>query len=91
MWRHLLVAHTKRGRKPQIAVDEKKTAWHMWGMTHAEIIKQAGFRQISNVTGVKHRTVKSWRERNSIPGKVWAALAEAGIASLETLAEGARA
>ena len=57
-------------------------------MTHAEIIKRAGYDAVVKATKAKLRTVKGWRERNSIPSWFWPAMAAANIASLDELAAG---
>lgn len=53
-------------------------------MTHADIIKDA--EAIAGHLGVSVHTVRSWKQRKSIPSDQWPALISAGFASLEQLA-----
>lgn len=58
--------------------------------THEQIIIAAkGPSAIARVLGVEPGTAKQWRRGDSIPAPYWAALAEAGLATLEELAEAA--
>lgn len=58
--------------------------------THAQIIRGAGkVDDVALLCGVTIFAVKSWVQRDSIPGDKWATLAKAGYATLEELAEAA--
>lgn len=57
-------------------------------MNHADLIKDA--EAISAHLGVSIHTVRSWRQRESIPAQYWPKLVEADFASLEVLAQTAR-
>lgn len=62
--------------------------------THADIIRRAGGPSaVSERIGIPGRvhTVRSWAQRNSIPGERWKSFADAGIATLEELAQAAAA
>ena len=60
--------------------------------THSEIVKNAGKPEdVALACGVSVHTVKSWIFRNSIPAEHWADFAGAGWATLDDLAEIARA
>jgi len=60
---------------------------HRQGMrTHFDIIEPSRVDEIALSTGKSVHTVRSWRQRNSIPADVWAKLSEMGIATLEELA-----
>lgn len=61
--------------------------------THSQIIRSVGADQVLQRTGlgVSVHTVRSWGQRNGIPGEYWAAIADAGIASLKELASAADA
>lgn len=56
---------------------------------HKDIIRRAGADAVKQATGVSIHTVRSWAQRNNIPGEHWKALADAGHASLEELATAA--
>lgn len=64
---------------------------HHWGMrTHSEIAAGAVMAErLTAVTGASVHTCRSWAQRNRIPSEHWAAIAAAGIASLEELASAA--
>lgn len=63
---------------------------HSRGMnTHADIIRRAGFPRVLDLTGSSIHTVRSWVARDSIPAKWWKPLSEAGITSLDELADAA--
>ena len=59
--------------------------------THVEIIKAAGTDAIVERAGlsVSVHTVRSWRQRGSIPGEYWKAISDAGLATLTELAAAA--
>lgn len=64
--------------------------------THEEIVRGFGASKMAHA--LRDRGVlisigapQRWAERNSIPGEYWAHLAELGVASLEELAESAKA
>lgn len=55
--------------------------------THEQIIIDAnGPSALGRLIGVDPGTAKQWKRLNSIPGRYWAALAEAKVATLEELA-----
>ena len=57
-------------------------------MTHTDLIIEAGdIAAISRKLGVPYERVAAWKRSGSIPGKYWAALDRAGLATLEQLAE----
>ena len=57
--------------------------------THSEIIGDAtGIRKLQELfPAVSEHSIRSWRQRNSIPGEYWAGIAAAEIASLDELAK----
>jgi hypothetical protein len=60
--------------------------------THADIINDAGgAAALHDKLGLlgKIHTVRSWGQRDSIPADQWKAIADAGLATLEELAEAA--
>ena len=61
-------------------------------VTHADIIARIGRdAEVASRLGVNVHQVRDWRLRNSIPSEKWKALAEAEMATLEELADGAAA
>jgi hypothetical protein len=65
---------------------------HYAGMrTHSDIAKTAGDKRLQEETGASIHTVRSWMLRGRITPEHWAALAQAGIATLEELAAAAAA
>lgn len=59
---------------------------HYGLMQHADIIKLDRISDIVSATGRPEITVRSWRQRNSIPGEYWAKIVDLGLASYEQLA-----
>jgi uncharacterized protein YjcR len=60
--------------------------------THSQIVAAAGrAEEIAIRRGVSVHTVRSWAQRDSIPGEHWAGFAEDGHATLEELAVAAAA
>lgn len=58
--------------------------------THQQIIEAAsGPSALARALGIDAGTAKQWRRGDSIPAPYWAAIAAAGIATLEELAEAA--
>ena len=56
--------------------------------THADILSRAGKdAEVAALLHVNSHQVRDWRLRNSIPGEKWKAIADAGICTLEELAE----
>lgn len=53
--------------------------------SHSDIVEQAGSAAIAELLGKPIFTVRSWRQRNSIPSEYWAALIEAQLANAEEL------
>lgn len=63
---------------------------HYCGMrTHSQIIAALKDDHVAAERGVSIHTVRSWRQRNSIPAEHWNGFARAGWATLEELAAGA--
>lgn len=60
--------------------------------THYQIIKDAGNEKIAEALGgiVPVNTVRSWRQRSSIPSEHWVPLAAANFATLEEFAAAVR-
>lgn len=58
---------------------------------HSDIIKPEMVDAVVAATGKSVHTVRSWRQRNSIPGQFWVTLSGMGLASLEELALAAAA
>lgn len=56
---------------------------------HTDIIVPSEVERIASATGKSVHTVRSWRQRGSIPAECWAKLAEMGVATLEELASNA--
>ena len=56
---------------------------------HTDIVRAAGVERLALLRRVSIHTARSWAARNRIPAEHWAALARAGHASLEELAQGA--
>lgn len=56
--------------------------------THKQIISDVGVPRLRDALGMpdKTHTIRSWLQRKRIPAKHWAALSNAGLASLEELA-----
>lgn len=55
--------------------------------THAQIVRDAGKAdEVALLCGVTVYAVRSWVQRNSIPGDKWATFARAGHATLDELA-----
>lgn len=58
--------------------------------THFQIIEAAGgYRALAEAIGQPPERARFWRRRKAIPPEQWKAVAEAGIATLEELAEAA--
>lgn len=78
-------------RAMQKALASRQCIMHRGAMrTHAQIIAKAGApRIVEIVAGQSIHTVRSWRQRDSIPSEYWRALADAEIASLDELATAA--
>ena len=53
---------------------------------HRDIIPTDRIVEIASVTGKSVHTVTSWRQRNSIPADVWAALVRLKLTTLDELA-----
>lgn len=66
---------------------------HRCMRTHKDIIKSTGAQAVIDRAGltVTVHTVRSWQQRDGIPGEYWAALDRAGVASLAELAHAADA
>lgn len=64
---------------------------HALMRTHRDIIKQAGAESVRAIIGdyVSIHTVRSWQQRDAIPGEYWATLAAHKVAPLRELAEAA--
>lgn len=65
---------------------------HYVGMrTHKQIIQAAGAQSVIERAGlaVTIHTVRSWQQRDGIPGKYWSAISAAGIAPMGELAQAA--
>jgi hypothetical protein len=60
--------------------------------THTQIIRDAGGPSaLARAIDVDPNTAKAWTRSDSIPGRYWALIAEAKMASLEELAEADKA
>mgnify|MGYP001574337554 CR=1 FL=1 len=59
--------------------------------THADILKPADDQALAAELGISVHTVRSWRQRNSIPAEHWKALEDTQRASLGELAAAAAA
>lgn len=61
--------------------------------THKQIIQAAGAQAVIDRAGlaVTIHTVRSWQQRDGIPGEYWVAIDAAGIAPLSELAHAAAA
>lgn len=60
--------------------------------SHQQIITDAGNPSaVARLVGVEPGTAKQWKRTDSIPAPYWAAIAGAGKATLEELAEAAAA
>lgn len=61
--------------------------------THKDIIQSTGAQAVIDRAGlaVTIHTVRSWQQRDGVPGEYWAALDAAGIATLAELAHAAAA
>lgn len=57
--------------------------------THADILRPGDDQALAAELKVSIHTVRSWRQRNSIPAEHWKALESMGRASLGELAEAA--
>lgn len=57
--------------------------------THSQIIAALKDDHVATERGVSIHTVRSWRQRDSIPAEHWNGFARAGWATLEELAAGA--
>lgn len=58
--------------------------------THEQIIVDAdGPAKVGHAIGVEPGTVKQWKRLNSIPAPHWRAVVDAGLATLEELADAA--
>lgn len=66
---------------------------HVGMRTHRQIIQLAGAATVIERAAlpVSLHTVRSWQQRDAIPGEYWAALAGADIATLPELAHAAAA
>lgn len=56
---------------------------------HTDIIEPSRVDEIALATGKSAHTVRSWRQRGSIPAECWARLADMGVATLKELASSA--
>ncbi|MDP1598988.1 hypothetical protein [Phenylobacterium sp.] len=55
--------------------------------SHQQIITDAnGPSAVARIVGAEAGTAKQWRRNDSIPAAYWAAMADAGLATLEELA-----
>lgn len=54
--------------------------------SHADIISSADDAAIASARGVSIHTVRSWKQRDSIPAEHWAGIATMRLATLEELA-----
>ena len=72
----------------QKALAFRKRKMHYLHMpTHSDILKSTeAVSKVVEVTGRSIHTVRSWRQRNSIPAEYWGAVVDAGLASLDELA-----
>lgn len=59
--------------------------------THADIIRPAEVEALASALGVSVHTVRSWRQRDSIPAEHWKVLVGLGAATLDELADAAAA
>lgn len=60
--------------------------------THSQIVAAAGRpEEVALRRSVSVHTVRSWAQRDSIPGEHWAGFAKDGVATLEELAVAAAA
>lgn len=57
--------------------------------THAQIVARKADPIVAEAVGAKLHQVRDWRLRNSIPSDHWKAFADAGLATLDELAEAA--
>lgn len=55
------------------------------------IIARLGINELAKVLGIPAKNVRRWDDMDSIPADWWKPVAEAGVASLEELAEVAEA
>lgn len=59
---------------------------------HQQIIDAAGgITKLAETLALDPNTVKAWRKGNSIPGRYWAEIEDAGFASVRELADSAKA
>lgn len=59
-------------------------------MTHLDIINKAGgVAAVHRALGLPRERVAAWKRQNSIPGRYWAAIDAAGLASVADLARAA--
>lgn len=59
-------------------------------LTHSGLIERGGGPAfVGRAIEVDPNTTKAWKRLNSIPAAYWSAIAEAGIATLDELAEAA--
>lgn len=59
--------------------------------THSDIIKPSDAEMLAEQLGVSVHTVRSWRQRDSIPGEYWDDLERLKVTTLKELAEAAAA
>lgn len=60
--------------------------------THQDIISDAGgVAKLADTLALDPNTVKAWRKGSSIPGRYWAEIEDAGIATVRELADSAKA
>lgn len=60
--------------------------------THQAIIDAAGgTTKLAETLSLDPNTVKAWRKGDSIPGRYWAEIEDAGIATVRELADAAKA
>jgi hypothetical protein len=57
--------------------------------THSDIIRAATVPALHDRLGISLHTIRSWAQRDSIPADQWKPLADAGLTSLDELAEAA--
>lgn len=57
--------------------------------SHSAVIDHKQVAMLAEQLGVSVHTVRSWKQRDSIPAEYWAALETRGVATLEELAEAA--
>lgn len=58
--------------------------------THSQIIDHRDAPRLANALGVSVHTVRSWKQRGSIPAEYWRGFDAAGVATIEELAASAK-